>query len=172
MALELCISDANKPLLLSNLDFIPYLVDALLINPSHPRAEMMEELRSWCQVHHAECFTHLAVFAPAREALRQDPSVIPALQAVAEAGLSAEARKYADAALLALSDQELHALADGEQKHVMLSYQWDVQAIVQRINDSLLSRGYVTWFDLTHMKGSVMDASELLTSTCRAPCVL
>ena len=75
-------------------------------------------------------------------------------------------------AVLALSNQELHALADGEQKHVMLSYQWDVQAIVQRINDSLLSRGYVAWFDLTHMKGSVMDASELLTSTCRAPCVL
>ena len=128
MVLELCISDANKPLLLSNPDFIPYLVDALLLDPSHPRAEMTVELRSWCQEHHAECFAQLAVFAPAREALRQDPSVTLALQAVAETGLSAEARKHADAALLALSDQELQVLADGEQKHIMLSYQWDVQA--------------------------------------------
>jgi hypothetical protein len=31
--------------------------------------------------------------------------------------------------------------------------QWDAQAIVQRINESLLNRGYLTWFDLTNMKG-------------------
>ena len=172
MALELCISDENKPLLLSNPSFVPYMVDALMIDPSHPRAEMEEQLKSWCQEHHAECFAQLAVFAPAREALRQDPSVIPALQAVAEIGLSAEARKYADAALLALSNQELHALADGEQKHIMLSYQWDVQAIVQRINDSLLNRGYVTWLDLTHMRGSVMDASELCACNINLPCTV
>ena len=30
-AAELCVSDANKPLLLDNKDFIPYLVDALLL---------------------------------------------------------------------------------------------------------------------------------------------
>ena len=36
--------------------------------------------------------------------------------------------------------------------------QWDVQATVKRINESLIERGYVTWFDLTNMKGSVMDA--------------
>jgi TPP-dependent pyruvate/acetoin dehydrogenase alpha subunit len=33
-----------------------------------------------------------------------------------------------------------------------------VQATIQRINESLIERGYVTWFDLTNMKGSVMDA--------------
>jgi hypothetical protein len=158
MALELCISDATKPLLLSSPDFIPYLVDALLIDPSHPRAEMKEELRSWCQTHHCECFAQVAVFAPAREALRQDPSVIPALEAVVEIGLSAQARDFAQAALLALSDKELQALSDGEQLHVMLSYQWDGQATVMRINESLIARGYVTWFDLTNMKGSTMDA--------------
>ena len=30
---------------------------------------------------------------------------------------------------------------------------WDVQATVKRINASLIERGYVTWFDLTNMKG-------------------
>ena len=118
---------------------------------------MKPELRTWCQEHHAECLAQLAVFEAAREPLRHDPSVIPALQVVAEAGLSAEARQYAQAALLALSDKEMHVHVDGQQ-HIMLSYQWDKQATLQRMNDSLIGRGYVTWFDLTNMKGSTMDA--------------
>jgi hypothetical protein len=36
----------------------------------------------------------------------------------------------------------------------MLSYQWMYQAIIERLNISLLSRGYLTWFDLTNMKGA------------------
>jgi hypothetical protein len=35
--------------------------------------------------------------------------------------------------------------------------QWDVQATMKRINESLIERGYVTWFDLTNMKG-IMSA--------------
>eukprot|EP01046_Picozoa_sp_COSAG06_P032316 COSAG06_NODE_3218_length_5663_cov_8.989216_12_plen_41_part_00 len=31
--------------------------------------------------------------------------------------------------------------------------QWDAQATVKRINESLIERGYMTWFDLTNMKG-------------------
>jgi|EP01046_Picozoa_sp_COSAG06_P004834 hypothetical protein len=81
---------------------------------------MEEELKIWCQEHHAECLAQLAVYAPARETLRAEPSVIPALQAVAEGGLTSEARQFAEAALLALSDKKLHINAEG-QKHVMLS---------------------------------------------------
>ena len=58
----------------------------------------------------------------------------------------------------AWSDKKLEMAAEGEQKHVMLSYQWDKQVTVKRINESLIRRGYVTWFDLTNMKGSTMDA--------------
>ena len=157
MALELCISDANKPLLLANKDFIPYLVDALLLDPEHPRAGMKEELKSWCQQHHAECLAQLAVYEPAREALLADPDVVRALRAVAESGLSAKARELAGAALLALSDKKLEMATEG-QMHIMLSYQWDHQQTVMRINESLITRGYQTWFDLTNMKGSTMDA--------------
>ncbi len=120
MALELCISDANKLLLLAHGDFLPYVVDALLLDTDHPRADMKPELKSWCQCHHVECLAQLAVFAPARETLRADPSVIPALEAVAEGGLTAEARQFAETALLALSEKELHVDAE-RQKHVMLS---------------------------------------------------
>ena len=159
MVLELTISDENKPLLLANKSFIPYLVDALLVDQGHPRAGMKEELKVWCQQHHAECLAQLAVFEPAREALLQDPSMLPALEAVAEAGLSEQSRDFAQAALLALSDKKLEMAVEG-QKHIMLSYQWDAQGTIQRINESLISRGFVTWFDLTNMKGSTMDASE------------
>jgi hypothetical protein len=31
--------------------------------------------------------------------------------------------------------------------------QWDAQATVKRMNESLIARGYLTWFDLTNMKG-------------------
>ena len=71
--------------------------------------------------------------------------MIPALRAVAESGLSAEARELAGAALLALSDKKLEMVTEG-QKHFMLSYQWNFQKTVMRINESLISRGYVTWF--------------------------
>ena len=123
MAVELCVSDSNKPLLLANRDFLPYVVDALLLDADHPRAGMKPELKSWCQQHHAECLAQLAMFAPARETLRANPSVIAGLEAVAEGGLTAEARQFAEAALLALSDKELHVAAEG-QKHVMLSCEW------------------------------------------------
>ena len=42
--------------------------------------------------------------------------------------------------------------------------QWNVQATVKRINESLIERGYVTWFDLTNMKGD--------TSALAAPSVV
>jgi hypothetical protein len=146
-ALELCVSDKNKPLLLANETFIPYLVDALLLDPKHPRAGMEEADKIWCQDHHVECLAQLAVYKPARETLLQDPTVLPALQAVVEAGLSDVARELAGAALLALSDKKLEMVMEGCQKHVMLSYQWSYQPTVKRINESLKARGYVTWFD-------------------------
>jgi hypothetical protein len=74
------VSDANKPLLLANEAFLPYLVDALLLDPNHKRAGMDMELKAWCQQYHCEAITQLAVFEPAREALRRDESVVPALE--------------------------------------------------------------------------------------------
>ena len=37
----------------------------------------------------------------------------------------------------------------------------DVQAIIIRINASLLRRGYRVWFDLDKMKGSTLDAMSV-----------
>ena len=38
--------------------------------------------------------------------------------------------------------------------------QWDAQATVKRINESLIERGFVTWFDLTNMKGELQLLSR------------
>ena len=123
------------------------------------------------------CLAQLAVVPEGREALRRDPSVSDALQSVAEAGLCELARLHAESALLALSDNQLHATTEGQQ-HVMLSCeslcisehcadcltgtgaadQWDVQPTIQRLIELLIARGYATWFDLTNMKGSTVDA--------------
>ena len=110
----------NKPLLLNNDSFIPYLVDALLLDPAHPRAEVAPEQKAWCQMTHAASLAQLAVTPEGREALCRDPSVSGALRSVAEAGLCEEARQHAESALLALSDRQMHAATEG-QKHVMLS---------------------------------------------------
>ena len=42
--------------------------------------------------------------------------------------------------------------------YVAYADQWDAQATISRANEWLIARGYVTWFDLTNMKGSTMDA--------------
>jgi hypothetical protein len=108
---------------------VPYLVDALLLDPDHPRAGMKEELKVWCQQHHCEALAQLAVHDGSREALLRARSVLPALEAVAKGGLSEEARETAAAALTALSDKKLVMATDG-QKHVMLSCESIVDAML------------------------------------------
>ena len=93
----------------------------MLLDPEHPRANLKEDVKQWLQTMHVECLSQLAVFQPGREALLQDASVVPALEAVAQIGLTKEAREFAAAALLALSDAVL--VSSTGQKHVMLSYQ-------------------------------------------------
>eukprot|EP01043_Picozoa_sp_COSAG02_P105867 COSAG02_NODE_41870_length_390_cov_0.690722_1_plen_100_part_10 len=59
--LDLCISDSNKELLLANPDFLPYLVDALLLDPDHPRTGLAEEQKRWVQDYHAQCAPYLSL---------------------------------------------------------------------------------------------------------------
>jgi hypothetical protein len=123
-----------------------------MIDSSHARDDLNDDAKAWLQTTHAECLAQLAVFPEGREALlRQGSAVTEALQAVAEAGLTQESREHASAALMAMSDRELQLTTEG-QKHIMISYNWNVQSTIARVNDSLLARGYATWFDLTNMK--------------------
>ena len=123
-----------------------------------------------CVQDFAEAIAQVAMFAPGREALLQDPTVAEALQQVVAEGWTDEARLSAESALAAMSDRQPDAEAvDPGQRHVMMSCetasllcsavrwaltalrladQWDVQEIVKRIVNELQARGYTLWFDL------------------------
>ena len=45
--------------------------------------------------------------------------------------------------------------------HVMMSYNWDHQAVVLRVVASLQSRGYLVWVDTEQMKGATVDTMAL-----------
>ena len=105
-----------------------------------------------------------------RDALRADARAIEALHALADhcSGLafSQEASECAQGCLKALSDQSDGS--DGSHasrqyplhwsdpmrdiynyKHIMVSYQWDVQQTIKRIVGSLSGRGYHVWTPLS-----------------------
>ncbi len=131
-AAQLCVSDAHKPLLIANAKFIPYLVDALLLSADHPRADMEEELKAWCQQHHCEALAQLAAHAESRESLLRDGSVVPALEKLLQNGLSTATRELAAAALSALRGKEELKMATEGQRHVMLSCEstcWHVSVV-------------------------------------------
>ena len=71
----------------------------------------------------AEAIEQLAVYPPGREALLQDPSVMDALQEVADKGWTDEAREFAAGALTALADHQPDAerTVNADQRHVMMS---------------------------------------------------
>ena len=82
--------------------------------------------------------THTVAFVlTGCEILRQDPTVTEALQQVALAGWTAEARMHAESALAALASDRVRDPAktktgdeadlDHHQRHIMLSYQWACQ---------------------------------------------
>ena len=100
-------------------------VDALFVDPNHPRADLKPELKAWNQTYHSECAAQLAVFPPGREALLANSNILEALQAVVDTGMTNQAKEFAQAALISL-----HSAANGsshrdvttEPEHIMLSY--------------------------------------------------
>lgn len=165
--LNLSVSEINKDLLLNAEGFIPLLVDSLLLDPDHPRRNNdtllgstdFEAVKGPVQRDFAEAIAQFALYPRGHEALLQDSTVTQALQQVAAEGWEQEARAHAEAALAALVDYQPNPDAQyHEQKHVMLSYQWNVQELVRRIVNELQARDFRTWFDLDNMKGSIVDS--------------
>ena len=113
----------------------------------------------------AAAIAQLATFPRGREALLQDPTVAEALQQAAVEGWTQEARMSCESALLSMSDRQpgasggtgSHLEDRSDHKHIMISYQWDVQDVAKRIVNELQIHGYRTWFDLQNMKGSTVS---------------
>eukprot|EP01045_Picozoa_sp_COSAG04_P015950 COSAG04_NODE_1298_length_7325_cov_2.902989_5_plen_593_part_00 len=165
---DICVSDLHKNLVLANPDAIPHLLSGLFLDPDHPRglraneilgpqaAPTPVEVQAVWQQNYAEALAQLALFPAGKDALLTDESVTAALEAVVEHGLSQEAKEFARGALIGLRGFAEHEVVVAN--HVMLSYEWEMQPTILRINDSLSRRGYAVWVDVEQMKGSIMDA--------------
>ena len=156
--LHLSVSDHHKPLILANPDAIPLLISSLFLDPDHPRGLRAKEIlheaaaptpldvqavyqRNWTEV-----LEQLALFGPGKEALLCDEAAMAALEAVVELGMTEEAKEHARGALIALRGVAEHEAV--VPNHVMLSYSWEDQSTVVRINESLKRRRYSTWLDV------------------------
>ena len=102
---------------------IPTLLDALFLDPEHPRKDMDEALRAGIQRDGAECFLQLALYEPGKQLLEQHPEALDALRALVDgAALVEEARLAASSALAAMEGMAPgQAPALGDEKHVMMS---------------------------------------------------
>ena len=45
-----------------------------------------------------------------------------------------------------------------DTKHVMISYQWDVQTLVIKLKDRLQADGYKVWMDIDEMGGCTLES--------------
>ena len=140
---------ANKALLVKSPQLAQLLIEGLLLDPSHVRYEQADEVKAAIQCDAAECLMQLALHAPTREALQRDLAVIDALRTLAGKAMTEKAKRSAEGALMALDPQEVHHReVDPSSRHVMMSYQWDVQNVVTRVVSELQHRGYNIWFDV------------------------
>jgi len=115
--------DVNKAMLVQCNALVPLLLDALFLDPEHPRKDMDEKLRAGIQCDGAECFLQLALFDPGRELLEQHAEALDALRSLVDgSALTEEARLSASSALAAIDGPAPGPGPDpGDEKHVMVS---------------------------------------------------
>lgn len=54
--------------------------------------------------------------------------------------------------------EETSSTSGANRGHVMISYQWDNQKLIQKIRDRLQENGVKCWMDIDDMQGSTVDA--------------
>jgi len=125
-----------------------------------------------CRRFMARTFWNLAFSEKHREVIAADEGVILALRDLVHSSESKRTREVAKGALWVIGLQEdvdeLHeggrfslegADASGAaQRHIMLSYNWNHQAIVAELKTELEKAGYKTWMDIDKMQGSTLEA--------------
>ena len=116
-------ADANKQMLVRCDVLIPTLLDAVFLDPEHPRKDMDEALRAGIQRDGAECLLQLALVEPGKELLERHPEALEALRALAGgAALNQETRLAASGALVAVEGPpQRQAPAPGGEKHIVVS---------------------------------------------------
>ncbi|KAL9979651.1 hypothetical protein ACROYT_G017341 [Oculina patagonica] len=100
-----------------------------------------------------------------RKQIKNDESAIPELKKLATSENS-EIKRAAAGALWECEGKEKHAQEKQQSvkqeatdtKHVMISYQWDVQKLVIQLKNKLQADGYKVWMDIDEMGGSTLES--------------
>eukprot|EP01048_Picozoa_sp_COSAG05_P019267 COSAG05_NODE_2974_length_2448_cov_2.235419_2_plen_289_part_00 len=187
---DIVISDANKLAVVQHSHAIDDLVAGLLVDqdPLNRRAQDGAiKLQTTC----ALALQNLALSDIGKDPLRSHDGVMSALRKMTAeeggAGMSEEARRYASGALFELDEalrQKVKAKAaeaaesssqeEGSSsaavEHVMLSYNWDHQVAIKRINTALKARNYTVWIDIEKMQGSTVEAMADAVEDCAVMC--
>ena len=137
---HLCISDVNKALLVECPLTVPLLLEMLLLDPDHFRKDTDAHIKAAIQADAADCLLQLALFEPGRALLERDSAAMDTLRQLSVSGvaLTEQATLSANGALMAVLGREREPEPQDEaerDRHVMVSYQWDVsaQAICRRL---------------------------------------
>ena len=193
---DMVISDANKSFVVEHESAIDDLVKGLLIDDSSPRRTQdgAGTLQEIC----ALALQNLALSDIGKGPLRSHAHVMSALRVVAtaEGGMTDQARQYASGALFELDEvarqkardaaaaakaaaaQASGSGSDGDDgddggvavEHVMLSYNWEHQEAIKRLNTALKARGYNVWIDIEKMQGSTVEAMSAAVEECAVMC--
>ena len=175
---DVSIADANKPFIVEHSGAIDDLVSGLLLEESNPRRQQdgAAKLQETC----ALALQNLALSEVGKGPLRSHSGVMRALRELASSestggvALSEEARRCASGALFELDEssrqrrQPHHTAAAVE--HVMLSYNWDHQVTIKRINAGLKARGYAVWIDIEKMQGSTVEVMSAAIEDAAVMC--
>ena len=150
---NMVISDTNKAFVVEHNGAVDVLVAGLLLDEGDPRRSQQagDELQATC----ALALQNLALSDVGKAALRSHVDVMDGLRRLSSSsgdgdsvGMTVEARQYASGALFELDESARHPIEQGDGgrgeavEHIMLSYNWDHQSTIKRVNASLQSRGY------------------------------
>ena len=131
--LSFCISDTVKQMLLNHSDFIPHLLDGLLLQPEHPRQGSDPVVKAAVQRDFAECIQQISLFPPGCDALRAHSGMVEALDALVELAWSEEAKDCVRGALMQMAERPPEPIAGGggggdddELLHIMVSCKYYV----------------------------------------------
>ncbi|RMX38043.1 hypothetical protein pdam_00020147 [Pocillopora damicornis] len=102
-----------------------------------------------------------------RQMIRSDDYALFELRKLLTTSEDSEIKRAAAGALWECEGKEKHAEEKqqtvtleqiSEAKHVMISYQWDVQKLVIQIKNKLQADGFKVWMDIDEMGGSTLES--------------
>ena len=122
----------------------------------------------------SEALFQLSLSAAGKRAMRAHDGCMRVLRQRALATEDVEVGARCRGALAAMEERrgggEAPSAAAAGAGHLMISYQWDMQATVLRIAASMRTRGFRVWVDTEMMSGSTLDA--MAAAVEGAHCVL